>query len=286
MSSLLDELEDIHVFAEGIESPMQGKSESYQIITRPKESSLMVRKPTKRRLVSSKTEKSPSNIVLAGSCLKEVNLLHINTESRVLNVVSQNDSHEDEPRSEAKSVVSLSTEKALSSVGAWNSEREIKDKNHFVSNKDSKFRASRFQHPSEKSEANNSSLHDVKLEDHSSVSFHERKGRSGTESPSKRKSWIFGSKHSLKSRHSLMGIEEKHLRAINDKAEYMDVEERQNIEATDRRQLRGLLKKYAAKRRRTFEMTDLLKKLKQSRSLPILTSNSLKVRDFSNSLVV
>ncbi len=70
MSSLLDELDDIHVFSEGIESPVQGESESHQVITRPKESSLMVRKPTKRRLVSSKTVKSPSKIVFVGACFE------------------------------------------------------------------------------------------------------------------------------------------------------------------------------------------------------------------------
>ncbi len=205
-----------------------------------------------------------------------------------MNIISQNDSHEDEPRSELRSeprsVVSLSTDKALSSVGMWNSEREIKDKNQHVSNKDSKFRASRFQHHVEKTEPNNSSLHSVKLEDPSSISFHEKKGRSGIDNSPKRKSWIWGSKHSLKSRHSIMGIDEKHLRAINDKAEYMDVVDRQNNEAIDRRQLRGLLKKYAAKRRRTFEMSDLLKKLKQGQSVPIFTSNPSKVKYFSNSL--
>ena len=67
MSSLWDEIDDINVFAEDIEPHMQGKSESYQVITLPRESSLTVRKPTKRRLVSSKTIKSPSNIAFVDS---------------------------------------------------------------------------------------------------------------------------------------------------------------------------------------------------------------------------
>ena len=60
MSELLDELEDIRIFSEDIDSPKHGESEEYQVIMRPRESFLMVRKPTKRRLIPAKTENNAS----------------------------------------------------------------------------------------------------------------------------------------------------------------------------------------------------------------------------------
>jgi len=68
MSDLLDELEDIHVFSEGGDSPKHGESEEYQVIMRPRESFLMVRKPTKRRLFSPKTENDASKSRFIPSC--------------------------------------------------------------------------------------------------------------------------------------------------------------------------------------------------------------------------
>jgi len=53
MSNSLEDLdEDLHGFSEDGETPKHSRNGEQQVIMRPRESFLMVRKPTKRRLFS------------------------------------------------------------------------------------------------------------------------------------------------------------------------------------------------------------------------------------------
>ncbi len=186
-----------------------------------------------------------------------------NASLKVAQIRSYGDSHEDD----ARSSISLSTDKGMVFAN-FNSDREIKDRNNFVSNKDSRFRASRFQNQLDKlTPANLShlSLGSFRIEDSHNVSLPDRRSvRSPTEPP-RRKSHLFTSKLSLRPRRSVNNIDTKYLRAIGDKVEYLHHDTLRQNETTDRK-LRGLLKKHAIKKKRTFEMTDIIKKLKQSQS--------------------
>jgi len=281
MSNSFEDLdEEIHSLSGDEHSPGHSKNGDHQVITRPRESFLLVRKPTKRRLYSNLTVNNSStpfgSLQLPNKTGGEEEALSIYSDLKVQQIRSYGDSHDDEQRSS----FSMSTEKGIV-LANWNSDREVRERglsshNNFVSNKDSRFRASRFQSQLERLPVN-PSMGSFRIEDGSNISLPDRRVKSPLEPP-RRKSLMFTTRLSFhRPRKSVNNIDMKYLRAIGDKVEYLHHDTLRNNETTDRK-LRGLLKKHAIKNK-TYEMTNIIKKLKQSQGQKFYIKKILRCKD-------
>jgi len=219
----------------------------------PRESFLLVRKPTKRRLASNPDKSKGSFDAISPVNLSRdansINILHPDTKLATIessHARSYYSSHDDDLKS-----VSFSTEKIMS---FFPSDRELKCQG-FASNKGSIFRTSHLQNIEKMTHSRLSIPSSVKLDEASvNLSVTDRKIL-----PKKHKSESFFSRANFRIQAQRSQGDQKYLRAVNDKAEFLDEELVTHNDTTDRR-LRGLLKKHAIKKKKTLVMKDIVKK--------------------------
>jgi len=268
MACSLDELDNIKAFAE---DTINTSKKQNNVGSRPRESFLLVRKPTKRKLTPNSM--SPDQIKVNSEALSPSNVLDVNS---ILNVHPEHklptidtshiksyiSSHEDEIKSSASF-----SEKML---GIFPSDRDLK--NQGVPQKGSRFRASHFQKIEGTTPISRSSIpSSFKLDEPSvNLSIQERKSQIQI---TKRTTGSFFSKTKIqiKAQRSFQA-DHKYLRAVNDKAEFLDDDILTHHETSERR-LRGLLKKHAIKKKKTLLMKDVVQQIKKQQSRTWVSSN-------------
>jgi len=271
MASSLDELDNVQNFAEEI---FDLNKQASNVGAHPRESFLLVRKPTQRRLSKHPDHSQSKCFTEALSPIQPfaeaTSMVALHPEIRLgttetLNVKSYQSSHEDE----IKSSVSLTTEKA---IGLFPSDRDMKS-SIFAVNRGSRsrFRISHFQQIEKIAPSRSSVPSSNKLDEQSLNLSVTNRGPPSQIAKRITESFFSRTRLSTQERKSVR-FTTKYLKAINDKCEFFEDEITYHHETTDRR-LRGLLKKHAIKRRRTLEMKDIVKKLKQQQSRTWISSN-------------